>query len=508
MKKTVKRNLAALSAASLLLGGGIIGAQAEAPVLTDIPILVPPIAGESQIETHQEHGYVIGSFTVGESREENAIASEDGNLYIYKNDATFVLGAKGEQKSWDDIKAGDVVTFYVDGNAPVTLQYPPHYTAGVVVIEDEEVQVSRKLDVFDEERLSSDGELVLNYDPTTPYYSHSREATLISGKALVFYDMMTMSIPAQTNPLAIVKLVDDEAAVIVPGGASIDNAVDHDYLVGSFTVGESREENAIASENDQIYLNKSDAAFVLGANGEKLSWDDIKVGDVVTYYVDANAPMTLQLPVHYNPAVVVIEDENASTGRMIGMFDEDLLDAEAQLKLNVSLETPYYSHTREAMLISGKALVFYNMMTMSIPAQTNPVAIVRLNGDYAAPGQAADLSAVTQIKIGENVVPHIPVTVNEVQMLPVRVVAEALGMTVEWIDETKSVNVGFASFTIDEDAYTMAKSMPQPLGQAPVLLTIPGEESATTYVPVTFFTEVLGLTLTVDGNTAELAMIN
>ena len=120
--------------------------------------------------------------------------------------------------------------------------------------------------------------------------------------------------------------------------------------------------------------------------------------------------------------------------------------------------------------------------------------------------QVPDLSGVRTIVAGETTIAHIPVTVNEVQMLPVRAVAEALGYQVDWIGETKSVNVGFASFSIEEDSYAFARRAPQALGQAPVLISIPSEQFATTYVPATFFTEVLGCTMTADGDTLYIAL--
>lgn len=295
-------------------------------------------------------------------------------------------------------------------------------------------------------------------------------------------------------------------------------AVDHGYLVGSITVRENGE--TIVSDDGETVLYKPEAAFVLGADGGKKSFDDIKAGDRITYYVDGDSPMTLQLPVHYSPDVIVIEDEGSDVSRRISVFDENGLSAEGDLVLNYGPDTPYYSHTREAAFISGKALVFYSMMTMSIPAQTNPVAIVRLKGDaeglntpankpiaVAPSGDGNDLSGVTEIKVGEVTLGHIPVTVNNVQMLPVRAVAEALGFTVGWDGENRRVDVGHAFFGIDEDSYTIGRAMPQSLGQAPVLIALPGETAATTYVPVSFFTDVLGINITVDGTVAAFDMV-
>ena len=304
--------------------------------------------------------------------------------------------------------------------------------------------------------------------------------------------------------IAAVQADEENVPMVVMPVQTNAPTADHGYLIGGMVVGKNGD--VITSEDGGTCLYKPDGAYVLAADGSALSFDDIKAGDVITYYVDGNAPMTLQLPVTYSPAVVVVGDE---VGQKIAVFDEDGLSDDGELKLNYDLSTPYYSRTREATLISGKALILYNMMTMSIPAQTNPLASVKLvddepEADVAA--QVPDLSGIRTIVAGENTIAHIPVTVNEVQMLPVRAVAEALGYEVEWLGETKSVNVGFASFSIEEDSYAFARRAPQSLGQAPVLISIPSEQFATTYVPATFFTEVLGCTMTAEGNTLYIAL--
>ena len=107
--------------------------------------------------------------------------------------------------------------------------------------------------------------------------------------------------------------------------------------------------------------------------------------------------------------------------------------------------------------------------------------------------------------VGGRTLDYIPVTVNGVQMLPVRQVAEALGYEVGWINESRTVTVGFASFSIDEDGYAFAKMAPQALGQAPVLICLPGDDSALTYVPAAFFPAIMDCQMAVNGDTLVIA---
>ena len=67
-------------------------------------------------------------------------------------------------------------------------------------------------------------------------------------------------------------------------------------------------------------------------------------------------------------------------------------------------------------------------------------------------------------------------------MVPVREIAEALGHEVTWFGDTRTVQVGFVSFTLDYDAYAFARMAPMPLGQAPVL------KNSLTHVPIDLFT--------------------
>ena len=78
-------------------------------------------------------------------------------------------------------------------------------------------------------------------------------------------------------------------------------------------------------------------------------------------------------------------------------------------------------------------------------------------------------------------------------MVPVRAVAEALGMPVEWNDLLKAVSVGTAqmgvNFNIGTNLYNKAKMMPIELKSEPILLET--TQGGVTYVPVEFFTDVI-----------------
>ena len=80
--------------------------------------------------------------------------------------------------------------------------------------------------------------------------------------------------------------------------------------------------------------------------------------------------------------------------------------------------------------------------------------------------------------------------VNGVVMMPLRSVAEALGYTVTWVAESRSVELirgaHFITMSIDQDAYAFSRRAPQSLGAAPTLV------GDSTFVPMSFVNEIIG----------------
>lgn len=103
------------------------------------------------------------------------------------------------------VVVGDDVTGYYDRNAPAILIYPPQYPALVVTKYDPILNF--KVAYFDDQLISSDGQLKLNLGQNTqillannqPFVGNPRNRNLV-----VSYGISTRSIPAQTTPGKIV----------------------------------------------------------------------------------------------------------------------------------------------------------------------------------------------------------------------------------------------------------------------------------------------------------------
>ncbi|MEH7237225.1 hypothetical protein [Bacillus sp. JJ1562] len=105
------------------------------------------------------------------------------------------------------VVVGDRVTGYYDGNAPALLIYPPQYNALVMVKDNPNQNV--KVDYFNSQLVSSDGQLQLNISPYTPIVLTNGQSFTrppVNRDLIVIYGPATFSIPAQTTPYRIIVL--------------------------------------------------------------------------------------------------------------------------------------------------------------------------------------------------------------------------------------------------------------------------------------------------------------
>lgn len=103
------------------------------------------------------------------------------------------------------VSIGDSITGYYDGDAPVPLIYPPQYRALVVVKENNYQNV--KVSFFNDQLISSDGQLKLTLSPYTPILLTNGQPfskNPANRNLIVIYGPTTRSIPAQTTPYKII----------------------------------------------------------------------------------------------------------------------------------------------------------------------------------------------------------------------------------------------------------------------------------------------------------------
>lgn len=304
------------------------------------------------------------------------------------------------------------------------------------------------------------------------------------------------------------------------------------YADLSFTVTKNYQEDGVAyldctdSAGGAASVVISEKTALFDGTGAKITANDIKDGAQITLFVHAAEPMTMQLPPQYRPNLIVVQTENSNFVKA-EVFSNELISADNSLALNIGENTVIETQNggkATADDIKGMHLaVFYTSSTRSIPAQTTPDKIVILDKSFEgidaeqAPADMIDgpaavgdestilddamsvtpeqtVSAAPTLTVNGTVVEADFVTINDTQMLPVRAVAEAMGLEVTWDAQRKAVNVGTLPmgvyFAIGEDSYSKSKMVPFKLGQAPVLIKY-DETTSVTYVPVSFFTDVL-----------------
>lgn len=249
---------------------------------------------------------------------------------------------------------------------------------------------------------------------------------------------------------------------------------------------------------DVILLNDETKDFI---DKEKL-----KEGAIITAYYGKNTPMAMSLPGQLIPGVIVVKESEEPSSIKVSGFNGELVSGENDLKLNISEDTVIVNKDGEKVEkenIKNKDLVvFYTISTKSIPAQTTPEKIVVI-GDRKEVEEVEDVEITALDKIiidGKEVKLLSPIYTNgeDIKMIPLRQIAEALEYEVKWNNEARSVELTkgaqWTSIVVGEDNYNFAKMIVK-LGTAPEI------KGSATYVPFNFLEEVLkvGVEITKEG---------
>ena len=200
------------------------------------------------------------------------------------------------------------------------------------------------------------------------------------------------------------------------------------------------------ADENVIQFNYDENTYVIDAETvTPVAIADRKNDDVIVYHSTA---MTRSLPPQSYAYSIIANVEN-EMGNPVYAVVEDVEKTENGLKIttnggfivvtisNEAEVAPYRTKnivTLEDITVNSKVLVWYDILTMSIPAYANTDRVVILERG-AEEGLTVNGVAIT---LQDDEQPYVE---NDVQMLPLRTVAEALGCTVTWNEETASVTV-------------------------------------------------------------------
>ena len=175
----------------------------------------------------------------------------------------------------------------------------------------------------------------------------------------------------------------------------------------------------VTIENEQGGLRFAVASNTIIVNREDgfyMTADQLEEGMAVAVVYDMNSPMGMSMPPYLGNVAAVVANTDAGAFT-VGKFDNELTDMKNMLKLNIDNDRTAITNMQGSRIrltdadVKGKdALVFYDMMTMSLPAQTNP-SFVLILGEQEAPAVS----------------------------VPLRETAEANGFSVTWQGKTKPI---------------------------------------------------------------------
>lgn len=257
-------------------------------------------------------------------------------------------------------------------------------------------------------------------------------------------------------------------------------------------------ENDLENTLDKLVAHIGDDVLILDEETmDFIAKEDLEEGMEVSIYYTKDTVMLLSYPGQIGPNVVIVRSDDVDLNIKIDKFNEDLVSDDNSLKLNIDEDVELINLEGEKIkkedLVNKDLVVFYTVSTRSIPAQTTPKKVIAIKNHEA---KILDYLYLNEAKFELD---------NKMYknddgelMVPLRQIAEALGFEIEWIQETKSVELVKDDHTV---SLTIGDSEYQYYDMIIDLKTAPELRESKSYVPVTFIQNILiaNIEVTMDG---------
>ena len=435
----------------------------------------------------EETSAVYGEFT-GIVKEITEL--DDKTMVWLENEAeeqaTFVITADTIVYNDIEIKKDAEITGIYNLNAPMLMIYPPQYNVKVVYSAPKDSSV--KVDLFDDELVSSDGTLKLNItDKTAIVLEDGTKADkdVIKNRTLIVeYSTATKSIPAIAVPSKITVLFEKVTSMPQEVEPEIELAT---YVVVSGKIS--------SVDGDFVTVEDGEDVTVFVINDDTVLYGDVKieVGALVAGVYDTRLPINMIYPPQYQAQAIFAASGDSFV--KYDFFDEELVSSDGTLKLNnITDETEIVLQTGEKVdkysIMNRTLIVEYTVSTKSIPAITTPSKVTVILGTVVPlpiePRDFSDFETV-DIVVNGNVIdaPAAFVNDDDIIMIPLRAVAEELGFEVVWNNDNWSISVGNILLAIDDAVYKNVETGAEVVEIAPKL------KKGSTYVPLNFFRDML-----------------
>lgn len=237
--------------------------------------------------------------------------------------------------------------------------------------------------------------------------------TILAGTTAFANEAVTEPLLISENPNA------DKAIESVIAGAEASRYLTQEGTVASVETSATEGALVVTIDNEQGGLRFAVASNTIIINREDgfyMTADQLEEGMAVAVVYDMNSPMGMSMPPYLGNVAAVVANVDAGSFA-VGKFDNELTDMKNMLKLNIDNEKTPIANMQGSRIrltdadVKGQdALVFYDRMTMSLPAQINP-SFVLILGEQAAPAVS----------------------------VPLRETAEANGFSVKWQGKAKPI---------------------------------------------------------------------
>ena len=205
--KIMNKALILASCAAMLLGSVAVSAE------------VPQAAANNEqkqmmVQPQKERSLLHTSGKIVEVNDKQIVVKGTGDhklIAVNISEQTYILdGDKGKAKKMKNLKVGRDVTVYY---SPVMTRSLPPQTAAIAVLLGEADEDQGRYMVVDQVEMSENQDYITLTDQdysliaTVDKQANKQFAEIKSGdRILVWYDMMTMSLPARTNAVKVVVL--------------------------------------------------------------------------------------------------------------------------------------------------------------------------------------------------------------------------------------------------------------------------------------------------------------
>lgn len=237
--------------------------------------------------------------------------------------------------------------------------------------------------------------------------------TILAGTTAFANEAVTEPLLISENPNA------DKTIESVIAGAEASRYLTQEGTVASVETSATEGALVVTIDNEQGGLRFAVASNTIIINREDgfyMTADQLEEGMAVAVVYDMNSPMGMSMPPYLGNVAAVVANADAGSFA-VGKFDNELTDMKNMLKLNIDNEKTPIANMQGSRIrltdadVKGQdALVFYDRMTMSLPAQINP-SFVLILGEQAAPAVS----------------------------VPLRETAEANGFSVKWQGKAKPI---------------------------------------------------------------------